>query len=339
MKTTFVLTGIVALAPALGAQANPPRQPLARIGDQAIYEEDLLPLIGGQLLQLKNQEYELEVKALENLLNQRLLEAAAKSAGLSTEAFLEQTVDRNLPPWNVGELEGYYLAQKDRINKPLAAVRPQLEQAFVQAKRQEARQEYIDQLRQTADIAILLSRPRVDISPDPSRLRGNPDAPVTIVEFADFQCPYCQEVQHILKDVMERYKGKVRLGFRDFPLRSIHPQAQPAAEASRCAGDQGKFWEYHDLLYANQGRLDPSGLTDNARAAGLDLDRFAACLASGKFKTPIENDLQAGAASGISGTPAFYINGVALIGSQPASAFEKIIDSEFANSTSKSPVP
>src|SRR5579863_1764924 len=175
MKTTFVLTGIVALAPALGAQANPPRQPLARIGDQAIYEEDLLPLIGGQLLQLKNQEYELEVKALENLLNQRLLEAAAKSAGLSTEAFLEQTVDRNLPPWNVGELEGYYLAQKDRINKPLAAVRPQLEQAFVQAKRQEARQEYIDQLRQTADIAILLSRPRVDISPDPSRLRGNPD--------------------------------------------------------------------------------------------------------------------------------------------------------------------
>jgi len=339
MKITFALSALLALAPALSAQANPPRQPLARIGDQMIYEEDLLPLIGGQLLQLKNQEYELKIKALDNLLNQRLLEAAAKSAGLPTEAFLEYTVDRNLPPWNVGELEGYYLAQKDRINKPLNAVRPQLEQAFVQAKRQQARQDYIDQLRQTADIAILLNRPRVEISADPSRLRGNPDAPITIVEFADFQCPYCQEVQHILKAVMEKYKDKVRLGFRDFPLRSIHPQAQSAAEASRCAGDQGKFWEYHDLLYANQTRLDPTGLTDNARAAGVDVNRFTSCLAAGKFKTPIENDLQSGAASGISGTPAFYINGVPLIGSQPASAFESIIESEIADATSKTPVP
>src|SRR5438477_1172409 len=161
MKTIFVLTVIVSLAPGLGAQANPPQQPIARVGDQAVYEKDLLPSIGGQLLQLKNQEYELKSKALENLLNQRLLEAAAKSSGLSIEAFLEQTVDRNLPPWNAGEIEGYYLAQKDRINKPLAAVRPQLEQAFIQAKRQHARQEYIDELRQRADIAILLSRPRV----------------------------------------------------------------------------------------------------------------------------------------------------------------------------------
>ena len=92
-------------------------------------------------------------------------------------------------------------------------------------------------------------------------------------------------------------------------------------------------------MYANQARLDPTGLSDNARAAGLDVDRFTVCLASGKFKTPIENDLQSGAASGISGTPAFYINGVALIGSQPASAFESIIESEIADATSKTPVP
>jgi protein-disulfide isomerase len=338
-KLSYYLAIIMSIAPVSVAQTKPSRQPVAQIGDQAIYEEDLLPSIGGQMLQLKNQEYDLKIKAIDSLINQRLLEAAAKDAGLSTEAFLEQTVDRNLPPWNIGELDGYYLAQRDRLNKPLEEVRPQLEQAFIQAKRQKARQEYIEGLRQKAGIAVLLGRPKVEVAADPSRLRGNPDAPVTIVEFADFQCPYCQDVEKTVKAVMERYQGKVKLGFRDFPLRQIHPQAQPAAEASRCAGEQGKFWEYHDLLYASQSRLDPTGLADNARAAGLDVDRFGACQASGKFRSQIESDLQSGTAAGTTGTPAFYINGVLLSGSQPVSAFEKIIDSELAQVQVKSQKP
>src|SRR6266436_8227070 len=111
-----IIAAIGALASALGAQANPPREPIAQIGDQAIYDDDLLQSIAGQLWQLKNQEYELKIKALGNVVNQRLLEAAAKSNGLSTDAFLEQTVDRNVPPPTVAEIEAYYLAQKDRIN-------------------------------------------------------------------------------------------------------------------------------------------------------------------------------------------------------------------------------
>jgi predicted DsbA family dithiol-disulfide isomerase len=336
LRTVLYLTAAAVFGTLLSAQENSTgHQPVARMGSEAIYEEDLIPLIGGQLMQLKNQEYELKLGALTNLVSQRLLEGEAKRAGLSVEAFLEQTVDRNLPAWNAAELEGYYLAQKDRIKKPLAEVRPQLEQTFIQAKRQQARQDYIDRLREKANAAILLSPPRIEVSADPSRLRGSPEAAVTIVEFADFQCPYCQSVQPILKEVLSKYKGKVRIGFRDFPLRQIHPQAQQAAEAARCAGDQGKFWEYHDLLYANQTRLDPLSLEEYARTAGLDREPFAACLASGKFKVLIESDLQAGAASGVSGTPAFYINGVLLSGSQPASAFESIIESELADASSK----
>jgi protein-disulfide isomerase len=233
------------------------------------------------------------------------------------------------------EVEAYYLAQKDRINQPLDKVRPQIEQALTQAKKQQARQDYQEQLQTRSDVAILLSRPRVDVSPDPLRVKGNPDAPVTIVEFADFQCPYCGSVQPALKTVLEKYQGKVRFGFRDFPLRQIHPQAQLAAEASRCAGEQGKFWEYHDLLYANQTRLDQASLTDQARTAGVDVERFGTCLTSGKFKAQIESDLQAGTISGVSGTPAFYINGVLLSGAQPASAFESIIDSGLAEASVK----
>jgi protein-disulfide isomerase len=334
-KSSRIIIAIVAVAPALSAQTNPPREPVARFGDQVIYDEDLLPSIAGQLWQLKNQEYDLKTKALVNVVNQRLLEAAAKTTGLSIDTFLEQTVDRNVAPPSAAEVEAYYLAQKDRMNQPLIELKPRLEQALMQAKRQQARQDYFDQLRKSSSVTILLHRPKIEVTADPARTRGHSDAPVTIVEFGDFQCPFCREVQSTLKAVMDKYQGKVRLGFRDFPLRQIHPQAQSAAEAGRCAAEQGKFWEYHDLLYANQGKLDPNGLKEQARTAALDVDRFDACLIGGKFRPQIESDLQSGTGAGITGTPGFFINGVPLTGAQPLSEFEKIIDSQLAEGESK----
>ncbi|HUS05139.1 MAG TPA: thioredoxin domain-containing protein [Bryobacteraceae bacterium] len=334
--TPFSLAAILTLAPAF---AQTSRQPLARVGTQEIYDEDLLPSIAGQLWQLKNQEYDLKSKALRNVINQKLLEAAAKSKNLSPEAFLEETVDRAVPPPSASETEAYYLAQKDRFNRPLSEVKPQVEQALLQAKRQQARQDYVDAMRDKAAVSILLMRPKVEVAADPSRLRGNPEAPVTIVEFSDFQCPYCQATQSTVKAILDKYKGKVRLGYRDFPLRQIHGQAQQAAEASRCAGDQGKFWEYHDLLYANQSKLDQGGLTEQARTAGLDVPGFSACLASGRFKAPVDGDLQAGMIAGVSGTPAFFINGVLLSGNQPISEFEKAIDAAIAAPAARKTAP
>ncbi|HXJ42312.1 MAG TPA: thioredoxin domain-containing protein [Bryobacteraceae bacterium] len=336
-KPFLALSVVLAFAGLLPAQTNHAQAPVARLGAQAIYEEDLLPSIGAQLYQLKNQEYDLKIAALTGLLNQRLLEAEAKSVGLSTEALLEQNVDRNLQPASAAEIEAYYLAQKDRINKPLSEIRPQMEQALLQARRQTARQAWVNQLREKAGVITLLTRPKVDITADPARVLGNPQAAVTIVEFADFQCPYCGTVEASLKQVLDKYKGKVRLGFRDFPLRQIHPQAQAAAEASRCAADQGKFWEYHDLLFANQSKLDAGSLRDHAHTAGLDSAQFETCIASGKFRPMIDTDLQSGAIAGVSGTPAFLINGVLLSGAQPASAFEAVIDAELVRLASAAP--
>jgi len=330
---------LVTLTPFVGAQStNGARQPIARVFGEPVYDEDLLPSIAGQLYQLKTQEYEIKGKALATLVNQRLLEREAKSRGLSTDALLEQMVDRKLPAPSALEIEAYYLAQKDRLNnRPLSEIRPQIEQALIQAKRQQGRRDYIDRLKQEASVSILLSRPKVEVAADPSRLRGDPDAPVTIVEFADFQCPYCGVAEATLKRVLEKYQGKVQFGFRDFPLRELHPQAQSAAEASRCAGDQGKFWEYHDVLFANQGDLSQNAYAEHARKIGLDVARFQACLDSGRFKPLIESDLQSGMAAGVTGTPAFYVNGAMLSGAQPASEFESIIDSELANAKTAKP--
>jgi Protein-disulfide isomerase len=331
----FCLIPVGALAPGMRGQECTSHEPIARIGDQVICEEDLLPSISGQLFQLKNQEYELKSKELENMVNQKLLESAAKSKGLSVDAFLQQTVYRNLPPPTASEVEAYYLAQKDQVKRPLSDVRSQMEKALRTARQQQARQEYVDSLQKKSRIAILLTRPKMDVAADPARLRGNPNAPVTIVEFSDFQCPFCRTAEPAIKEVLERYKDKVRFSYRDFPIERIHPLAKRAAEASRCAGEQGKFWEYHDLLYANQANLDQTGLIGHARTVGLDMDRFSTCLTTGKFEAPVNSDLQLGIKAGASGTPAFYINGVYLSGAQPVSAFEKIIQEELTAAESK----
>jgi protein-disulfide isomerase len=161
-------------------------------------------------------------------------------------------------------------------------------------------------------------------------VKGDPKAPVTIVEFSDFQCPYCKKSESTLHDILAKYSGRVKLAYLDFPLREIHPQAQVAAEAARCAGEQGKFWEYHDALYAEQSKLDGPELLSRARALHLDEKSFQACLDSGKFKSKIEADLAQGSKVGVAGTPGFFVNGVFLSGARPEADFEKIIDSQLA---------
>ena len=164
----------------------------------------------------------------------------------------------------------------------------------------------------------------------PGMTRGPADAPVTIVEFSDFECPYCGAAHDTVEQVMSAYAGKVRLVYRQFPL-SFHPHAAKAAEASLCAADQGKFWEYHDVLFKNQKKLEPTDLKAHATEVGLDAQKFGQCLDSGDKKKAVDTDQQAGLAAGVGGTPAFFINGIFLNGAQPIDEFKKVIDGELAS--------
>ena len=233
------------------------------------------------------------------------------------------------------ELKAAYQSQKDKPNPPFEEVKTQLQQALKQAKLQEARQEYLRHLRKQAGVSILLRPPKVQVTYDPARLRGNPWAPVIIVEFADFQCPFCSQVQPTLKTLLAKYKGRLSLAYRDYPLRGIHAQGQLAAEASRCAGEQGKFWEYHDLLFTNRDSLKRDGLVGHARTLNLDEKRFDSCLSSGKYKARIEEDLQEGIRAGVVGTPGFFINGTFLNGLQPEAVFDGMIQAELGASKEK----
>jgi len=326
----WLLLVAVPLSPGAWAESRPPKskETLALVSGQAIYGDDLLPLIQAQLRQLRGQEYDLKSRALERVVSDKLLEAEAKKRGIAVDKLLEQEVDSKIKAPTDAELEAYYLGQKDRMNRPLAEVKAQLQQALKQAKSQQARQDYANALRVKAEVSILLRPPKTEVAYDAGRVRGDPKAPVMIVEFSDFQCPYCRKAQPALKELLEKYPGRVSLAYRDFPLRQIHPQAQGAAEASRCAGEQGKFWEYHDALVA--GKLDREGLVEHARGLSLDEKRFETCLESGKYRALIEQDLQEGTQAGVSGTPAFFVNGVFLSGAQPLESFVRVIDEELA---------
>jgi protein-disulfide isomerase len=320
--------GSVAQAPAQAKQ----KDPLAIVGGQPVTEDDLLPYVQGQLRPLREQEYQIKKRALDNLVNQKVLEAEAKKKGLSTDKLLEQEVDSKMAAPTDAELNAYYLAQKAQLNRPFEEVKAQLSQSFKQAKIQQARQDYSTRLREQAKVSILLGPPRMEVGFDPARVRGNPKAKVLIVEFSDFQCPYCREVVATLKNVMAKHEGTVALAFRDMPIQQIHPQAELAAEAARCAGEQGKFWEYHDLLFGNPNKLDRNGLVEQARSLKLDDKQFESCLTAEKYKAQVQQDSQDGMRAGVTGTPGFFINGIFLSGAQSEATFEKAIQEQFSAS-------
>jgi protein-disulfide isomerase len=204
-----------------------------------------------------------------------------------------------------------------------------------QSELSQTRQEYLKHLGTLGATQKPARASTVRVSFDPARLRGRADAPVMIVEFSDFQCPFCRKVQPTLKNLLAKYEGKIGLAYRDFPLRGMHGQAELGAESSRCASEQGKFWEYHDLLFANPDKLNRVGLLELAHSAKLDEGQFASCLSSGKHRAEVEKDLQDGIRAGVMGTPGIFINGTPLSGAQSESAFERVIESELAKSEKK----
>ncbi len=173
---------------------------------------------------------------------------------------------------------------------------------------------------------------RLDVSTNDDAVKGDENAPVTIIEFSDFECPFCTRFyQNTLSLLEEKYilTGKVKFVYRDFPL-SFHKNAQKAAEAAECAGEQGKYYEMHDKLFENGVSGGTDSFKEYAQDLGLDTTQFNDCLDSAKMELEVQKDFSDGSAAGVSGTPAFFINGISLSGAQPFAAFEQIIEAELA---------
>lgn len=328
MLGRFILAVVIAGAGVfqITAQTSPQDETLATVNGERISETDLG--INGQLLRLEQQAYQLRLRAVENAINRKLLEQAARQRALSVEEFLKREVDSEVPEPTAGEVEAFYLALKDKFNQPLDQVRQQVTAQLKFRRSNEAREALVRRLREKAKVQISLQPPRIQVDVAGAPRKGPATAPVVIVEFSDFQCPYCRQAQSTLKHILSKYGDQVSLVFRDLPL-NIHPQAQPAAEAARCAQEQGKFWAYHDELF-QAAQLGPELYPQIAVKLGLDKAAFQSCMESGEFRDAVQRDMQYAFTLGASSTPSFFINGVPLSGAQPLGAFTSVIEAELA---------
>jgi protein-disulfide isomerase len=309
---------------------NQSRPVAGMIGTQPVYEDELTPFIKTELEELKRQEYNLKMRAFDRLVEDRLLAKEAEWRKVTVDALLQAEVDAKAGEASEQEIRAYYEGQKQALGMPLDQVKPQIVQLLKQARRNYARQSYITMLRNRAPVGVLLKMPRIEVAIDTNRMKGNINASVTIVEFSDYQCPFCREAESTVSRLVEEYGSRIRFSYRDVPLSTIHPRAQAAAEAAQCAAEQGKFWPYHDLMLRKSASLDDAALMGYAGEVQLDTGQFKSCFDSGKFREKVQADYQDGVRAGVTGTPTFFINGIVLSGAQPFEEFKKVIARELA---------
>jgi protein-disulfide isomerase len=305
---------------------------LAEVDGTVITRAEIDRSGGKQLQNLRQQLYQLERQKLSDYIGATLLSREARDRGVSVSTLLEQEVNAKVASVSEEDIRAFYETNKARIGVELDKVHDQIRDYLREQKTTARKNEYFKVLRSKAKVTTYLKPPpiqRADVSINNAPFRGSEKAPVTIVKFEDFECPFCKSVQPTLAAVLKKYDGKVRLVHKDLPLEQIHPQAQLAAEAARCAGEQGKFWEYHDALYGNAPKLGAAELKGYAKQIGLNASPFDQCLASGKYKVLVQKDLAEGAQLGLTGTPSFFINGREISGALPVESFAAIIDEEL----------
>jgi protein-disulfide isomerase len=336
MRNLTFLTAMVSLFACSAAPAQQ-QDSAARVGNRTISVKELDdrwrsddPASQAEATQ---KIYDGRRAALEAIIADLLLAEAAKAKGMTPDAFELAEVGKRIKPVTDADVVAFYQANINQMQgRSLEIMAPAINRYLTEQQRETARLALIAELRKAGpDVRVLIDAPRRDVeieSTDPSL--GRASAPVTLIEFSDFQCPFCQRVAPTLKRLRETYGDKVRIVWKDFPLTQIHPQAFKAGEAAHCAGDQGKYWEYHDKLFANQQLLQIEDLKKHASELGLDATAFASCLDGSKHGERVRNGVAQGTRLGVNSTPTVYVNGRVLSGAQPYETFVSVIDEELS---------
>jgi protein-disulfide isomerase len=306
---------------------------VATVQGQPIAAEDLTNLLRGELTRLEIQRYQLMKEKLDELIADKVFSLEAAQRGVPVQQFVQDEIVAKIPAVTPQQVQAFYEANKSRIKQPLEKISEQLTSYLQQQGQEQRRQALLKELQPRYPVTVALRAPKIEVATDGKPSLGPDNAPVTIVEFSDFQCPYCRQAQGALKQLMAAYEGKVKLVFRDFPLRNIHPQAQKAAEAAQCAAEQQQFWPYHDKLFATSN-LQMDELKKFAQELGLNLEQFTACLDSSKYAGGIDADMRAGQNVGVNATPTFFVNGYLLSGAASYERFKELVDAALEQAQS-----
>lgn len=348
MDRRFRLAAMAALATALSVACSPrdatpqagkapvgasDSEIVAEIGGKPVSARELDEWIREDLYQRevankgKTELFELRNDALQRMIDEKLLAAEAERQKLQVDELLAREAK---PSGEISDeaVSAFYEQNKARMGgATIEQIGPRIRRFLAERESNDAREQYLSSLRDKAHVSVLLAAPRVEVAADgPSR--GPANAPITIVEFSDYQCPFCKRAEPIVKQVLERYPDKIRLVYRNFPLEQMHPRARPTAEAALCAEEQGKFWEFHEKVFGGNG-LEEADLVAYGEAVGLDAAKFKACMTERRYKDKVDADAKAGRDAGVSGTPAFFVNGIMISGAKPVDEFSAIIEREL----------
>jgi predicted DsbA family dithiol-disulfide isomerase len=275
--------------------------------------------------------FEARERAMREYVQRRVIEAEAEARGITPEQLFEEIVEAAPQP-SIEDVTNWYAANQDRLQGArLEEVSGQIQQLLSNEAQGEAWKNFLTPKLEALDVEFVLERPRQEIAAT-RLIRGNENAIVTITTFSDYQCPYCIRSEPVLAEVLSRYPEEVRVVHRHFPLDSIHPFARPAAEAAMCAEEQESFWEFHDAIFARAGKLEADSFSKIANELELDVAALETCMNERRYAAFVQEDFEAGRAAGVTGTPAFFVNGIALKGARDADELSEVIDAELARS-------
>ncbi len=304
---------------------------LAIVGGTPITTAEIEQALRLPLYDLEVEKYRLTRRKLDQTIVERLLARAAAERGQTVSAFVTAEVQAQITTITPEEIAARVQADRAKLPPDEDQAQKEARSVLVRERAGRALQELVERLSREAQVTVTLRLPEPPVMTIPAGdgpAWGPLAAPVTIVEYADFECPVCKESLPILQEVRSLYRERVRFVYRNFPLSS-HPQARPAAEAAQCAHEQGQFWAYHDALFAKAPDLQPSDYVQLAERLKLNTADFAACLSSNRPKVAVAKDLADAQALGLSGTPTFFINGRYLSGFQSLDALRQYIDREL----------
>ena len=306
----------------------------AKVNGEEITDEQLVGDAQLELMQIKKQEYDLKINQLNKMVTERVLGAEAKKEGLASS---DEYIQKKVLKGDIKISDADFKKFVKEKNIPESNINDQVKERIYsymkEQKREELVQAAVAKLTKNTPVEVYFKKPKSNIQVDiaGAPVTGGDNAKVTMVEFSDFQCPFCGRAAKTVSEVKKKYGNKIKIAFKQFPL-PMHKDAMPAAEASMCVNEQGhdKFWKFHDIAFAAQDKLDTENLVKHAKASGADEKKFKECFEAHKYADLVKKDMAYGEKLGVRSTPTFFINGQLLSGALPIEQFSEVIDEELA---------
>ena len=314
-------------------KAAPDQAAGVKVGGKVISQEDLFSGIESDLYEAEMKVFELKMNKMKAKVLEILMEQDPKKKGLSNDQYLEKYVTNSVKV-SKKEIDAFVVERKipkEHLNDQMKA---RIQQFLAIEHKKKAIDSWLASKTSKSPIEVYFQKPErpvFNVSAGDAPFAGGADAKVTVIEYSDFQCPFCSKGATIMNDLKKKYGNKIKIVFKNFPL-PFHNHAKKAAEAGLCVHEQDKkkFWAAHDAMFADQTKLDREGLVNTAKKLKVKMDQFTKCLDSGKYAAKVAETMEEGKKVGVKSTPSFFVNGKMINGAHPLDVFSELIDQELA---------